>query len=34
VIAARNSSSAGSAAFAVVCHIRDWFLGTKPVNFH
>ncbi|EFA76347.1 malate dehydrogenase [Heterostelium album PN500] len=29
VIAARKLSSAASAATAVVCHMRDWVLGTK-----
>jgi len=28
VIEARKSSSAASAAFAIVCHIRDWLFGT------
>jgi len=31
VIEARKSSSAASAAFAVVCHMRDWLFGT-PQN--
>jgi len=31
VIEARKSSSAASAAFAVVCHMRDWLFGT-PEN--
>lgn len=32
VIEARKSSSAASAAFAVVCHIRDWLFGTPEVG--
>jgi len=33
VIAQRGSSSAQSAAQAIACHMRDWFLGTKPGEF-
>jgi len=33
VIAQRGASSAQSAARAIVCHMRDWFLGTKPGEF-
>jgi len=33
VIAQRGSSSAQSASRAIVCHMRDWFLGTKPNEF-
>lgn len=32
MIEARKSSSAASAAFAVVCHIRDWLFGTPEVR--
>jgi len=30
IIQARNSSSAGSAARAIVDHMRDWLVGTRP----
>jgi len=30
IIKARNSSSAASAAWAVVNHVRDWVMGTAP----
>jgi len=33
VIAQRGSSSAQSASRAIVCHMHDWFLGTKPGEF-
>jgi len=33
VIAARKASSAGSAAKAIVDHVRDWVLGTKDGEF-
>jgi len=33
VINQRGSSSAQSASRAIVCHMRDWFLGTKSGDF-
>jgi len=33
VIAQRGASSAQSASRAITCHMRDWFLGTKPNEF-
>jgi malate dehydrogenase len=33
VIAQRGASSAQSASRAIVCHMRDWFLGTKEGSF-
>jgi len=33
VIAQRGASSAQSASRAIVCHMRDWFLGTRPNEF-
>jgi len=33
IIEARKTSSAASAANAVVCHVRDWCLGTKRGEF-
>ncbi|KYQ93768.1 malate dehydrogenase [Tieghemostelium lacteum] len=33
VIAARKLSSAASAATAIVCHMRDWLLGTKDGEY-
>eukprot|EP01095_Lingulamoeba_sp_RSL-Kostka_P007801 TRINITY_DN2536_c0_g1_i1.p1 TRINITY_DN2536_c0_g1~~TRINITY_DN2536_c0_g1_i1.p1 ORF type:complete len:381 (+),score=135.65 TRINITY_DN2536_c0_g1_i1:33-1145(+) len=33
IIAARKLSSAASAANAIVCHCRDWLLGTAPGEF-
>jgi len=33
VIAQRGASSAQSASRAIVCHMRDWFLGTQPNSF-
>jgi len=33
VIAQRGASSAQSASRAIVCHMRDWFLGTKPNEY-
>lgn len=33
VIAQRGASSAQSASRAIVCHMRDWFLGTKEGSY-
>jgi len=33
VIAQRGASSAQSASRAITCHMRDWFLGTKPNEY-